>query len=552
LFIILGVVVKPSVNVMYKVQPLVLSANIFLLVVFFLFSYSHIKKQLEIVPKWAKLALIVTLLIGLSLRLVVTPWLHKIYYDEDIYINIAHNIANQGQACLCDYGSPSFCKVCIDNKQPMGMATFYAILIKLFGWAGYGSEASIFATSIILSSIAILLIFVIAYQLTKNPYIGLFAALFLALTPTHIRWSASTSLDSFYLTFLLLACVAWLIDVKDFNSTMFAFFATAFAVQIRPEGLITILILGFLVLATHKKPFELLTRKEFLLGLLLMLLLVLPTVWHLKLNKEETWGAPQGKKISLSYFPGNAKDNILFFFDATRFPIVVTAFAVLGFFYGLAKFTKQSLALMAWFLVFFMVWAVFYAGSFNYGMDIRFMLTLLAPVLIFAATGCCIVMDLVRYVVVRFNKRSKLKLNIPLFTLIAAGICLWLIIDYYDYISNFGEKASDAMTVHEFARAFVQNTSSNCIFLSQVSSMFLNFNRPSIQMHQFIWGSYDKEVLNNYDCIYLYWGYWCASHEPHRIEQCAPLLNKFSWNKVASLQFDQRREFAFYKLKKQQ
>ncbi len=576
IFLCVTLVLKVSTETLFRTQPLFITINLFLIIIFVLLAIKPLAGFLGSIPTKFWVIVLAIFILGLSVRLFVPPRLHKIYYDEDIYINIAHNIANEGRACLCDYGTPQKCIECIDNKQPMGMPTFYGILFRLFGGAGFNTEDSVFVTHIIISSLAIVLIFLLSYTLTGRGEIAVLGSLLLATNPTHIRWSVSTAQDTFFVTFMLLSALLFLLipKYKSKPLVILGFLTLAYTLQIRTEGFLVVPIIALLFAAIEKRPWVYLKNRVVVCATILMLLLITPTIIHIYMNKEDPWGAPQGRKFSLEYFPKNSLDNIKFFFDSTRFPVLVTIFAFFGAYHLLAKKPIVLLALLTWFAMFFLLYGFFYAGSFNYGMDVRFMLTMIAPVLILSGTGIyyawilfweseankAIIAKATKPLaaIIRLTKLGNKKLvkqrviavtKLVVFILLMVGLATFILIRYYPLISQFGPKASDAMSVHEFAKGFIPQTQRDCIFISQISSMFLNFDRPSIQTHRFLWGGVEDEVLSNYDCIYMYWGYWCANSQPHTREQCIPLLNKFNWVKVASYHFYEK-EFAFYKMVK--
>ena len=170
----------------------------------------------------------------------------------------------------------------------------------------------------------------------------------------------------------------------------------SFACQFRPESaLIAVpagLILVFMI------PKELLTVR-FYAFILLGITLLSPHLIHLYAVKGEGWGAPGGGKFALKYFDENFRVNALFYLKNSRFPLFVTVL----FFVGLGlpilrvatqgkkmKTTVESFlwrekgVLLSWFLMFWGIFLVFYAGSYNYGADVRFSLLSYIPMAVLA------------------------------------------------------------------------------------------------------------------------------------------------------------------------
>jgi hypothetical protein len=549
-----------STETLYWLQPAMISLNLLCFAIALAIARNPLLSFFRSIPRKFWIAILLIFLFGLSFRLLVPPKHHKIYYDEDIYLDIAHNIANQDQACLCDYGTPDYCYECIDNKQPMAMPTFYSLLLMRYSWLGFGNELSFFITHIILSSIAILALFLLSMALTQNGLASLLAALALAVNPTHIRWSVSTSQDAFFVPFLLLTFLLFYLSLKEEGRrlTIPALLLAAFTLQIRTEGFLILAIMGVMYLLLEKRAWARLGSMQVVLGIGLLLLFIAPTFLHIANNKHDSWGAPEGKRFSIDYMRQNSKVNTRYFFQNTKFPAVFTYLALIGLGFAFWKHPKNTLWLLFWFFILFLLYALFYAGSFEYGMDVRFVLAMLPVVFIFAGLGAMLPWGLfwaheARKPILegRLSELSTKHLKHLLLGVIFAGLALSTLLAFYANVANFGEEASDAMLMHKLAAEYVPSTHEDCIFLSQVSSMFRNLGRPSIQMHRFMWGGYKEEVLSKHSCIYLYWGYWCANSPAHEREQCRPLLEEFNFEKTANASHYER-EFAFYRLSSQQ
>ncbi len=538
IFLILNIAIKPSINTLYWLQPLSIFINIILIIVFTILARNNLKKYFQKIPKWVWGLLLLIFIFGLVVRLTLPPKEHRIYYDEDIYLNGANNIANQGLACLCDYGVPGECYDCIDNKQPMGMQTFNAIFIFLFG----NSELFIFIIDIIVASLAIPAIFLLTRKLTNSNAAGLLSALFLSLVPDHILWSATLSQDAFFPTFFIFTAFLFLIfSNESFKEVLLAFLFAAFTIQIRTEGLLILPILGIFLLL--KKPMNLLKDKRIFFASLVLVLLITPTIMHIMANSNDSWGAGEGGKFASEYFIENVSENSKYFFEINRFPILFTLFFAIGIAFLLKDNWRSALPLLSWFFAFFILYGFFYAGSFNYGMDVRFSLTMIPAFIILSSYGALKIWELIDNKIKRKNFRKYAMV------LCLAFILIFTSINHLNQVTSFGPKANDARVVHEFAKEFAQNTSEDCMFISQVSSMFLNFNRASVQTHRFLWGEERQEIMDNFECIYFYWGYWCASTDEHRDQQCLPLLDELNWEYISQAQ-ELDKTFVFYKLNK--
>ena len=110
---VLGIVVNYSVEFDYgaiennlaDIEPIFLLATIFLILFFFAVNFKDILNKLSSVNRNVWVLLLVILIIGLLLRIFVAPHTHRVYFDEDIYLDIGKEILGHGKGSLCNYGS---------------------------------------------------------------------------------------------------------------------------------------------------------------------------------------------------------------------------------------------------------------------------------------------------------------------------------------------------------------------------------------------------------------------------------------------------------------
>jgi drug/metabolite transporter (DMT)-like permease len=91
-----------------QLSPLFLEVNFFLILLGLLLNLRLFKKATSRIQRktWAILLLIAV--VGTSLALFVAPRTHRIFYDEDIYMNVAQNIAHIKKAGICNEGEDSY------------------------------------------------------------------------------------------------------------------------------------------------------------------------------------------------------------------------------------------------------------------------------------------------------------------------------------------------------------------------------------------------------------------------------------------------------------
>jgi len=370
--------------------PIFLAVILFLVVFSFFWCSKDLIKLIKKIGKKTWIILLVILLVGLSLRTFVAPHTQRILYDEDIYLNVGQNIAREGKAVHCIYGTQDECIQGVCNKQPNG----YPFLIGvLFLFTGTSETSAHYATAII-SSLTILMVFFIAYLLFKNEKIGLFASFIFALIPIAIRWAPTTSAGTVFVFFSGLTIFGFLFYFKNGKNRalLFSLASLAYTIQIRPEGILLLGVILVMFLFFKKDLFNIMEKKGFLILLIVFALLIVPHLVHLDSVNKEKWGAGnEEEKIGVEHIDENLEVNSMFFFENTRFPVAFTVLSLIGL--ALRKAWREKIVLGLWFLSFFVLYLLFYAGSFNYGVDVRFSLTLYIPIAILAGCGAFLIAD---------------------------------------------------------------------------------------------------------------------------------------------------------------
>ena len=107
-------------------------------------------------------------------------------------------------------------------------------------------------------------------------------------------------------------------------------------------------------------------------------------IGHLFAVRNEGWGTTDSR-LSLQYLAVNLPVNGRFYLGDIRFPVVVTLLAAFGL--GGNGFRRERLVLALWFALFFGVFLLFYAGSYDYGADVRYSLMTYPPLAILGGLG---------------------------------------------------------------------------------------------------------------------------------------------------------------------
>ena len=549
-------------NVLFRLIPSFLLINYILLFAFLSINFKYIYNEFKKIDKKIWILLLLIIILGFSLRMFTAPHAHRVFFDEDIYLNIAQNIKNELKACLCDYGTTEECYRCIPNKQPHAYSAFISMFFFFFGV----KESVAYTATILVGTLSILLIFTIAYLLFKKQSIALYASLIFSLIPENIRWSATTSLGPFFVFFTLLTVALFLLysTTKSYLILTAAILSFAIALQGRPEANLLFLLIALLLVLFNKNPLKDMKNYRFILLIFLLVILITPNIIHLKKSSSDTWGT-SGKKFSLEYLDNNGRDNAKFFFENTRFPVIFTILAVIGMMYSVKDHKKELLLLLIWFFLFFGIYAVFYAGSFNYGTDVRFSLSLYPSVAIFAAIGLYLIertlskinfsFNTIRFYFLKlimkkeyFNPEKPEKSQLGIWSVRGIIIILILIsmMPFYNYISTYGEKAWDAKAVHDFAvRESEEIKQQDCYVFSHISSMFLVNGVNSLQIHFQTNKRIVNDIFKKTDCVLFYEGYWCVNVRAHKEGVCKRMHDNFDLT-VYSRHEERNKNFTFY------
>ena len=245
-------------NLMW-ITPIFFGIALLLILAGFLWGFKDIKKLFSRVDKRAWIILILIIIGGLYMRTAVAPFTHRLYYDEDIYLNIAQNIVKEGRTILCNYGNQEQCFEGVYNKQPNG----YPFLMSIIFFFVVSETVAHYATAI-LSTMIIPIVFLIAYLMFKSNKIAILSSLFFSLIPITIIWAPTTTAGSVSILFMGLAFLALLAFLKTRKTPILLLFfsSLAYAVQLRPEGLLFLVVIALALMLFDRKLFEDIRKKN--------------------------------------------------------------------------------------------------------------------------------------------------------------------------------------------------------------------------------------------------------------------------------------------------
>jgi 4-amino-4-deoxy-L-arabinose transferase-like glycosyltransferase len=484
----------------------------------FIFSFPIFYNLYHSVSPNVRRLLVILLLFSLILVSFIAPRTNRIYFDEHIYQGIAQSImhtrhaymANEADAELGSYKAFST----EYNKQPNGFPYYLSIFFKLFG---VHEKVAHFANYFAYLA-CIVCVFGIAYILFQSEKAGIYAAMFYSMTPIVVIWSATASAEpaaSFFASFAIFIAALY---AKELSASLLLLLAgvIGFAVTIRPESILLILPVSLLLLLyVRTKIFQ----PKFIYFALTTSLLILPELIHLIAIRDEPWGS-DSTKFSFDVFSKNFPVNSMFyFFDPVvqRFPIIFTLFAVVGILFG-GQY-RAKLPLFIWFLFSWGIFLFFYAGSYNFGVDVRFSIISAAPLALFAGYGAMLVNKIIS---------SKLRENYA--AIIVVGIIILFWIPFLPFIRAIGTESMEARESISLAHDLIDLVPSNSMVLSHIPSIWLingkNASQTSIATFQ------KQHVINNLfkryrGGIYFHNNYWCNVPNPTQNRFCENIFENF-------------------------
>lgn len=551
-----------SLDDLMIVLPGVLLVTLFAFFALFIKNIKTIGLQFSNIERKTWVWLLIIMLIGLYFRAFVVPHTHRIFFDEDIYLDIGNSIATEGRALLCNDGTPTKCNDGILNKEPNGYPVLIAILYFIFG----SSESIIFGFSVFVGTLSILLVFLISY-LVFDERNGVYCALLFALMPAHIIWSGSVGAEIYSLTFTLITILSFMLYFKTqkFELHMMSIFALAYAIQMRPENGLLIAIVGMMFVVFDKKIVKRLEEKRFLASVILLFLLIIPHMVHIThAAATDTWGAEHGK-LGLKYLNQNFQFNTDFWYDGEMHPALFSVFTLVGviallksrnisilfligllvFFIGYYYFYEQPIqqkralgegrglnstilfflpltmaflysaskrsplsVFLLWFMILQFLFLVFYSGSFTSGgIGTRFAQIIGTPLFFIGGYGLAAVENL-------FKKKHRSIVAIALFMIILLSVK-----PFIGFIKTPDHQAQYAREMHDWVVSKIPETDESCYFLTHNPSIFLINGRSTLQT----WNGQNtkrmKEISEETDCIMFLEGAWCL-FEPHKSGVC--------------------------------
>jgi hypothetical protein len=459
--------------------------------------------------------------------------IHRIFYDEDIYeaigLNIAHNnIASMTHEGRWNYGHFDSLRREY-NKEPNGWPFLLNIAYRVFG----PSETASFQLTHILFAVSCLLIFLTTAMLFKNPIAGLYAAATYALIPENVRWFSTAAVEPAAAAMSLFAMTAALFFFQTRTNRAFFLMTVswAFAAQFRPESIELVLLIALIF---YLDGWEECKTPRLYGFLLLFLVLISAHLIHLYAMSGESWGSSNAK-FSLQYIAHNFRTNTLYYLDNQRFPLIFTLLAAAGM-AGSVQW-KSKFYIAVWFALSWGIFLLFYAGSYEFGADVRFAIPSMAPLAILAGHGLW-----------QLQERLKLK-----FAWLGHSIAILLfgfnLLTFLPFMRAEGQESWQCREDHDAARYFATLIPHDGIVLTHNPNMFQIWGTNAAQMSLFKENaqSAPATILSAFPGrVYVHWNYWCNMPDPLQNGFMTYIFDHYRLEQVAK--WPGRERFELYRV----
>ena len=396
---------------------------------------------------------------GLVASALLLAPIHRLFFDEDIYINVASNLTHAPVNQLTVMGGPRDVQVSTYPKEPAG----WPVLLSLVFLAGAPSEAVAFWFARLVFGLVIAAVYHLARALLQDRKQALTAAILFAATPICFWYSVSAGTD----TAAALMAILGMWGLATGNGALAAA-GFAFAAQTRME----LLLLVPLVWISRK-----ISPGWKIAALGLVLFEIVHVAWVMSVAPVLERAEEVHSAFGLAPLAGNLSDNIKHLFNPFSFPILVSVFATLSLWERVAAFgrrvrvsgmrtllrhspgalsARRSLpegeALGFWIIALFAVYLFFYAGSFE--LNTRYSMQIVAPLTILAAS---------------FAKRTFWMASL----LISLAIPATRTYGFTPYLQAL-------QADHQLCVLFTSRLPSDDLIVSDVQEIFINNGRRSI------------------------------------------------------------------------
>jgi hypothetical protein len=182
---------------------------------------------------------------------------------------------------------------------------------------------------------------------------------------------------------------------------------------------------------------------------------------------------------------------------------------------GAVEALRTRLGLAFYFLPFWAVFLFFYAGSYDYGADVRYSLVSYAPIVVAGALGLATAVE-------RLATEKRRGLAYGVVTAALAWMFLW----QAPHVRAVGEEAWAARADVAFARTVAGGLEPDALVLTHNPNMFLMWGVNAAQMHFATDPGFLERVEARHGSrVYVHWGFWCNVDDPALRQMCDTALS---------------------------
>ena len=219
-----------------------------------------------------------------------------------------------------------------------------------------------------------------------------------------------------------------------------------------------------------------------------------------------------------------------------RFPFIYTGLALLGL--AGRDWLAERTALVVYWLAFFGIDLLFYAGSYNYGADVRYSLLTYPPLAVLGGLGAARLSTALGRVLPGAGGRQA----------VTAGL-LFQFLWYVPVVRATTEEAWAARADVRFAAAFAAELPPTSYVLTHNPAMFhvWGINAGQMSLATVNPPQIDYLGMRYPGGVYVHWNYWCNAADPTQQKYCHAALGIVP--STLSREYRERDyRFAFYRL----
>jgi len=216
-----------------------------------------------------------------------------------------------------------------------------------------------------------------------------------------------------------------------------------------------------------------------------------------------------------------------------------------------------------WFLLFWGIFLFFYAGSYQYGADVRFSLVSFMPLSVLAGMGGGFILEKINsgfrirdsgFINLGSGNpvpgiRHPASYNLHLGSFLIILVMLFSFVQFLPLIRREGQEAWGARYDHKYAREFIEKIPARSIVLTQNPTMFLLWKKSAIQTFAGI-NNPDliEQLMEKYQGhVYFHYNYWCNTKSVRNRRLCQAIRERYRLKEIANAS-EQDFEYALYKI----